>query len=188
DVPAPTGSVRPPSVRTEYPYLIHIGVDMSLPDMRPGWIRQGYWSAPCASADPAQRFCPRSWCGTRPGAGTGSGSTHTPSGLGRAGTVPMVVHDAPHLTGVQLDSATTSSLRELEGVAGVKFTSKDMPLLERAVANHPDKTYIGGFDETLVSAMAAGATGAIGTPIGLQFELFARRRLYAGNLADAQQV
>jgi len=105
-------------------------------------------------------------------------------------SVPMVVYDVPQLTGVQLDSSMMSRLLELDGVAGVKYTSKDMFLLERAVAHHPDKTYIGGFDETLVSAMAAGATGAIGTMIGFQFELFAaaRRRLRAGDLAGAQQV
>src|SRR5699024_2249356 len=46
DVPAPTGSVRPPCVRPEYPYLDYIGVDMDLPGARPGWIRQGRFTAP----------------------------------------------------------------------------------------------------------------------------------------------
>src|SRR5699024_6763768 len=84
-------------------------------------------------------------------------------------SVPMVVYDVPQLTGVQLDSAMMNRLLGLDGVAGVKYTSKDMFVLERAVAHHPDKTYIGGVAETLVSAMAAGATGAIGTMIGFQF-------------------
>src|SRR5699024_2422059 len=91
---------------------------------------------------------------------------------------------------VQLDSAMMSRLLELDGVAGVKYTSKDMFLLERAVAHHPDKTYIGGFDETFVAAMAAGATGASGTPNGSPSQLLAaaRRRLRAGDLTGAQQV
>src|SRR5699024_5541208 len=72
----------------------------------------------------------------------------------------------------------------------MKHTAHNMFHLERMRESFPDKAYIGGFDEVVTAAVAAGAQGAIGTTIGLQVELFvaAREFLRRGDLKSAQRV
>lgn len=101
--------------------------------------------------------------------------------------LPMILYNIPQFTGVEFTAASAASLLADPRVVGVKQTAHNMYALERMRAAHPEKTFINGFDEVFLSALAAGAGGTIGTTVGLQVELFAavRRRHLAGDPAGA---
>jgi len=105
-------------------------------------------------------------------------------------SVPMILYNIPQFTGTEFDPASAADLLADERVIGVKQTAHNMFHLERMRRAHPNKAFIGGFDEVFVSAIAAGASGAIGTTIGFQIELFraAREFMRRGDLAAAQRV
>lgn len=104
--------------------------------------------------------------------------------------LPMFIYNIPQFSKTQISDRTFNALLRDERVAGVKFTDHDMFALQELRVAHPEKVLINGFDETYVPARAAGATGAIGTTVGLQTELFlaARRRFDSGDVAGAQAV
>lgn len=104
--------------------------------------------------------------------------------------LPMIVYNIPQFTGTEFDVDSAGVLFDDPRVVGIKHTAHNMYALERMKVAYPDKAFINGFDETFVSAMAAGSRGAIGTTIGLQFELFARARALfdTGDIAGSQQI
>lgn len=104
--------------------------------------------------------------------------------------LPMVLYNIPQFTGTEFTADSASELLADPRVIGVKQTSHNMFALERMTAAYPGKAYINGFDEVFLSALAAGATGTIGTTVGLQIELFKaiRKRFVSGDLAGAQRV
>lgn len=104
--------------------------------------------------------------------------------------LPMILYNIPQFTGTEFDPASAADLLSDDRVIGVKQTAHNMFHLERMRQAFPDKAFIGGFDEVFVSAIAAGASGAIGTTIGFQIELFraAREFVRRGDLAAAQRV
>lgn len=72
----------------------------------------------------------------------------------------------------------------------MKFTSSDFFLLERLRAGFPDKVFFNGSDEMLLSGLAAGADGGIGTTYNFMPEKFLRiYHLYRqGAMAEALEV
>lgn len=104
--------------------------------------------------------------------------------------LPMILYNIPQFTGQEFTVDRFAPLLEDPRVIGIKHTSMNLFELERMRARYPDKTYINGFDEIYVPALAAGATGSIGTTVGVQYELFraARRRFQAGDIAGAMRA
>ncbi|WP_165216354.1 dihydrodipicolinate synthase family protein [Schaalia sp. ZJ1691] len=104
--------------------------------------------------------------------------------------IPMLIYNIPQFTGTEFTLENARELLDDPRIVGVKHTAHNMYSLERMVSSFPEKTFINGFDEVFLSAMAVGAQGSIGTTIGLQLPLFmAVRSLWnAGDVQAARRV
>jgi N-acetylneuraminate lyase len=76
---------------------------------------------------------------------------------------PMFIYNFPNLSGYSLDIRTLDTLCAKGNVAGVKFTSNNFFDLERMKNSHPELVFWNGYDEMLLSGLAAGADGAVGS-------------------------
>ena len=77
--------------------------------------------------------------------------------------LPMFVYNFPNLSGFALTEPFLERLKSSSRLAGIKFTSSDMFQLERIKARNPGLTVWNGFDEMLLSGLAAGADGGVGS-------------------------
>ncbi len=94
--------------------------------------------------------------------------------IAEASELPVIVYSIPALTGMTLGFEQLCELLSLEGVAGMKFTMSDFFLLSRLKSEFPDKIIYNGSDEMLLSGLAAGADGGIGTTYNFMPELFVK--------------
>lgn len=104
--------------------------------------------------------------------------------------LPVIIYNIPALTGMSLSAEQLGELLQIPHVGGMKFTSSDFFLLERLRAGFPDKVFFNGSDEMLLSGLAAGADGGIGTTYNFMPEKFLRiYHLYRqGAMAEALEV
>ena len=89
--------------------------------------------------------------------------------------LPFHAYDLPALTGIHLasDRFLAEATRRIPTMAGLKFSNPDLVLLQRCVATlAPGQELLFGCDEMLLSAMALGATGAVGSTYNLATPLF----------------
>jgi len=89
-----------------------------------------------------------------------------------ASGLPVIIYNIPARTGMTLNAEQLHELLLIPGVAGMKFTSSDFFMLERLVSEHPDHVFYNGSDEMLLSGLAAGADGGIGTTYNFMPEVF----------------
>lgn len=92
--------------------------------------------------------------------------------------LPMIVYNAPALTGVSFDSGNLKPIFERKEVIGVKFTSYDLYQMQRLISAHPDKLIINGHDEIFLPGMAAGSRVAIGSTFNFMADLFIANRAF----------
>ena len=83
-------------------------------------------------------------------------------------SLPVIIYNIPALTGSTLSTAQLSEILSIPNVGGMKFTASDFFQLERIRAAFPDKVFYNGSDEMLLSGLAAGADGGIGTTYNFQ--------------------
>ena len=83
--------------------------------------------------------------------------------IAQATPLPLIVYYMPAFSGYDFTRCQLSRWMEMPKVIGLKFTSFDMFRLERLIALHPDKAFFSGCDEALLSGLAVGARGAIGS-------------------------
>lgn len=104
--------------------------------------------------------------------------------------VPVLIYNIPQFTRVAFSKDNASSLLADGRVAGIKHTDTSLYSLERMITAFPDKTFINGFDEQYLSALAVGARATIGTTVNIQPELFrrVRDRFDRGDLAGARRT
>lgn len=88
--------------------------------------------------------------------------------------LPMFVYNFPNLSGFALTKPFLERLKSSSRLAGIKFTSSDMFQLERIKARNPGLTVWNGFDEMLLSGLAAGADGGVGSTYNCLLPLGAR--------------
>ena len=88
--------------------------------------------------------------------------------LTKASSLPVIIYNIPARTGMTLNSEQLHELLMIPGVAGMKFTASDFFQLERLRTTHPDHVFYNGSDEMLLSGLAAGADGGIGTTYNFQ--------------------
>lgn len=86
----------------------------------------------------------------------------------KASSLPVIIYNIPARTGMTLNSEQLHELLMIPGVAGMKFTASDFFQLERLRTEHPDHVFYNGSDEMLLSGLAAGADGGIGTTYNFQ--------------------
>lgn len=102
-------------------------------------------------------------------------------------SLPVIIYNIPALTGSSLNADQLCEILSLDNIAGMKFTSSDFYQLERVSSHFPDKVFYNGSDEMLISGLAAGADGGIGTTYNFQPEriLAIYNRFRAGDIAGA---
>lgn len=77
--------------------------------------------------------------------------------------LPMFVYNFPANSGFQLTYEILKKLIINEKIIGVKHTCSDFYQLERMKNIKPDLIVLNGFDEMLLSGLAAGADGGVGS-------------------------
>jgi N-acetylneuraminate lyase len=104
--------------------------------------------------------------------------------------VPLLAYHIPVVTGYDLSLEDLCRLVEIPNLAGLKFTSRDLYLLERLVRRYPQKLFFSGWDQMLLPALSVGAAGAIGSSYNLLGPVAVElvRRFDAGDLAGAREA
>ncbi len=104
--------------------------------------------------------------------------------------LPVIIYNIPGMTGLSLNREQLGDLLSISGVGGMKFTSSDYCQLERLVSDFPDKVFYNGADEMLLSGLAAGADGGIGTTYNFMPEKFVKiyNDFKAGRIDDARKT
>jgi len=110
--------------------------------------------------------------------------------IASATSLPVIIYNIPGRTGMSLNVDQLHELLSIPNVAGMKFTSSDFYQLERLITSNPDKIFYNGSDEMLLSGLAAGADGGIGTTYNFQPErMLTIYRLYQeGKMPEALAV
>ena len=83
--------------------------------------------------------------------------------LAEASALPVIIYNIPAITGTTLSHSQLAELLSIENVGGMKFTSSDFFTLNLLTQEFPEKVFYNGSDEMLLSGLAAGADGGIGT-------------------------
>ena len=105
--------------------------------------------------------------------------------LADAGELPMLVYYIPALSGVSMDSGEITSFLADPRFAGIKFTSNDFFTMALCKSAFPDKVLYNGYDEMLLSGLAAGADGGIGSTYNFMAEKFIQiQKLFLDNKPD----
>ena len=76
-------------------------------------------------------------------------------------SIPIYVYHIPGRTGNALSGETLATLAEIDGVAGCKDSSKDVPWLVGAIDAHPELTFLSGSDSLLFAGFEIGCSGAV---------------------------
>jgi 4-hydroxy-tetrahydrodipicolinate synthase/2-dehydro-3-deoxy-phosphogluconate/2-dehydro-3-deoxy-6-phosphogalactonate aldolase len=87
--------------------------------------------------------------------------------------VPVYVYHIPSKTGNELSLAALARIAALDGVAGVKDSSKDVPWLVQAIDAHPELTVLAGSDSLLFTGLEIGCAGLVSAVANVFPELVA---------------
>ncbi|WP_255194357.1 dihydrodipicolinate synthase family protein [Natronobeatus ordinarius] len=91
----------------------------------------------------------------------GRGAVEHYQRVAEAVSVPIYVYHIPGRTGNRLSLETLEELAAIDGVAGVKDSSKDVPWLVQAMDACPDLTYLAGSDSLLFAGLEVGCAGMV---------------------------
>ena len=110
--------------------------------------------------------------------------------LAEASGMKMLVYHIPAFSGVGMGMDEISSFLDDDRFAGIKYTSNDFFTMERCKALYPDKLIMNGYDEMLLSGLAMGADGGIGSTYNFMADKFVLiRKLFSeGKLEQARAV
>lgn len=75
--------------------------------------------------------------------------------------LPVYVYHIPSKTGNTFSLASLAEIASLDGVAGLKDSSKDVPWLGQAIEKHPEMTFLAGSDSLLLPGFQLGCAGAV---------------------------
>lgn len=102
----------------------------------------------------------------------------------------MLVYHIPAFSGVGMGMNELSAFLDDGRFAGIKYTSNDFFTMERCKALYPDKLLFNGYDEMLLSGLAMGADGGIGSTYNFMADRFVLiRKLFAeGKQEEARAV
>ena len=75
--------------------------------------------------------------------------------------VPVYVYHIPSKTGNELSLSALREIAALDGVAGLKDSSKDVPWLGQAIDDVPTLTFLAGSDSLLVPGLDLGCSGMV---------------------------
>lgn len=104
--------------------------------------------------------------------------------------VPVYVYHIPSKTGNRLSLETLSRIADIDGVAGLKDSSKDVPWLAQAVDANPELRFLVGSDSLLLPGLQLGCGGLVSAVAnvfpGLVADLYAAHA--GGNEAEARRL
>jgi 4-hydroxy-tetrahydrodipicolinate synthase/2-dehydro-3-deoxy-phosphogluconate/2-dehydro-3-deoxy-6-phosphogalactonate aldolase len=75
--------------------------------------------------------------------------------------VPVYVYHIPSKTGNELSLEALGRIASIDGVAGVKDSSKDVPWLAQAIDANPELTFVAGSDSLLFAGLEIGCSGMV---------------------------
>lgn len=75
--------------------------------------------------------------------------------------IPVYVYHVPSKAGNRLSLETVAKLAELDGIAGLKDSSKDVPWLGQVIDSHPGLTVLAGSDSLVSPGLDLGCRGAV---------------------------
>ncbi|SDF03356.1 dihydrodipicolinate synthase family protein [Halorientalis regularis] len=75
--------------------------------------------------------------------------------------VPVYVYHIPSRTGNELSLAALDEIAAIDGVAGLKDSSKDVPWLAQAIDRHPELSFLAGSDSLLFPGLEVGCAGLV---------------------------
>lgn len=75
--------------------------------------------------------------------------------------VPVYVYHIPSKTGNDLSLSALDEIGSLDGIAGVKDSSKDVPWLGQAIDQNPELTFMAGSDSLVFPGLEVGCAGAV---------------------------
>ncbi len=94
--------------------------------------------------------------------------------IASATDLKMLVYNIPAFTGVSMGLEQLGRLLNSNRFLGVKHTSNDFFALEGIKTHFPDKVVFNGYDEMLLSGLAAGADGGIGSTYNVMGDKYVR--------------
>ncbi len=104
--------------------------------------------------------------------------------------IPLIIYNIPSFSGVELSLDEIAGLLEHKNILGVKYTSNDYFKLQQIRERCPDAIIYNGFDEMMISGLAMGADGGIGSTYNFMADKFIKiQQLWeAGDIKGAQEV
>jgi 4-hydroxy-tetrahydrodipicolinate synthase len=75
--------------------------------------------------------------------------------------LPVYVYHIPGRTGNALSFDAFDAIADIDGIAGVKDSSKDVPWLAQAIDAHPELSFLAGSDSLLFAGLSVGCSGAV---------------------------
>ena len=102
-------------------------------------------------------------------------------------SLPMIVYNFPNSGKFALTKEVANEMFKNEKFIGIKHTSADMFALQQFKQLDREVVVYNGFDETLLSGLAMGADGAIGSTYNFMGKKFKKimNDFKAGNIEDA---
>ena len=110
--------------------------------------------------------------------------------LAEGSDAPMLVYHFPAFSGVAMSEGEIAAFLQSDRFAGIKFTSNDFFTLERCRTKFPDKLIFNGYDEMMLSGLAMGADGGIGSTYNFMADKFVliRKLFLEGRTIEARAV
>lgn len=81
--------------------------------------------------------------------------------VAKATSLPIYVYHIPGRTGNHLPISTLEALTEIDAIAGLKDSSKDVPWLIQAMDTTPELTFLAGSDSLVFASLEIGCSGAV---------------------------
>ena len=105
-------------------------------------------------------------------------------------SLPMVIYNFPNFSGVNLTVEQVAEFFADDRFIGIKHTSNDFFSLEQFKSRFPEKLVFNGFDEMLLSGLAVGADGGIGSTYNFMAEKYIAlyRAFRAGDMGEALKI
>lgn len=75
--------------------------------------------------------------------------------------LPVYVYHIPPRTGNHLAESTLDALTDIDAIAGLKDSSKDVPWLGKAIDAHPELSFLAGSDSLQVPGLLLGCAGGV---------------------------
>jgi 4-hydroxy-tetrahydrodipicolinate synthase len=75
--------------------------------------------------------------------------------------IPIYIYHIPPRTGNHLPEETLDALADIDEVAGLKDSSKDVPWLGKAIDSHPELSFLAGSDSLQFTGRLVGCTGGV---------------------------